>query len=138
MQNTVAKDMLCGYAREDVLVSAKGETGMIKKGDAFVQYQPRHNMIFMKVNDAEHTESMDFCTVTWYMLNDKGLNVQRRFPMAAPNGAFLGFTSIECKVYKDAVALMRDSDAKIKGTCSDSEMKSLAQKCRKKLIRMVK
>ena len=138
MQNTVAKDTLSGYAREDVLVSAKGETGMIKKGDAFVQYQPRHNMIFMKVNDVEHTESMDFCTVTWYMLDAKGLNVQSHFPMAAPNGVFLGFAAIERKTHSEAVALMRDCDDKIKGPYSDSEKKSLAQNCRRKLVNMIK
>ena len=92
----------------------KDDKSMIRKGDTFVQYQPRRTMIFMKVNDVEHTESMDFCTVTWHMMDAKGLNVQSRFPMAAPNGTFSGFAAIERKTHSDAVALMRDCDDKIK------------------------
>ena len=116
----------------------KDDKSMIRKGDTFVQYQPRRTMIFMKVNNVEHTESMDFCTVTWHMMDTKGLNVQSRFPMAAPNGAFSGFAAIERKTYSDAVALMHDCDGKIKGSYSDSEKKSLAQNCRRKLVNMIK
>lgn len=111
---------------------------MIKKGDTFVKHQPRQTMIFMKVNDVEHTDSMDFCTVTWHMFDAKGLNVQSRFPMAAPNGVFSSFAPIERKIHKDAVALMCDCDAEIKDSSSDSEKNSFAQKCRRKLIRMIK
>ena len=116
----------------------KDDKSMIRKGDTFVQYQPRRTMIFMKVNDVEDTESMDFCTVTWHMMDAKGLNVQSRFPMAAPNGTFSGFAAIERKTHSDAVALMRDCDDKIKGAYSDSEKKSLAQNCRRKLVNMIK
>ena len=130
MQNTIAKDTLREYVR--------GSEVVLKKGDTFVQYKPRHTMIFMKVNDVEHTEAMDFCTVTWYMLDAKGLNVQSRFPMAAPNGVFSGFAPIERKIHKETVALMRDCDAKIADANSEIEKKSLAQKCRRKLIRLIK
>ncbi len=138
MQNTIAKDTFREYVKENEVVLAKDDKGMIRKGDTFVQYQPRHSMIFMKVNDVEHADSMDFCTVTWHMLDAKGLNVQSHFPMAAPNGVFSGFAAIERKTHSEAVALMRDCDDKIKGSYSDSEKKSLEQKCRKKLIRMIK
>ena len=138
MQNTVAIDSLSEDVKENEMVLAKGDKGIIKKGDTFVQYKPRHSMIFMKVNDVEHTETMDFCTVTWHMLDAKGLNVQSRFPMAAPNGVLSDFSPIGHKIHKEAVALMSDCDDKIKGSYSDSEKKSLAQNCRKKLVRMIK
>lgn len=58
----------------------------IRKGDAFVQMEP-HPLVFMEVNELEEsTENMDICIVTWYTFNEKGLNVQRRFPMAARDG----------------------------------------------------
>lgn len=67
MQNTIAKDSLSKNVKENEMALAKGNNGIIKKGDTFVQYKPRHSMIFMKVNDVGHTETMDFCTVTWHM-----------------------------------------------------------------------
>lgn len=138
MQNTIAKDSLSKNVKENEMALAKGNNGIIKKGDTFVQYKPRHSMIFMKVNDVGHTETMDFCTVTWHMLDAKGLNVQSHFPMAAPNGVFLGFAAIERKTHSEAVALMRDCDGKIKDSYSDSEKNSLAQNCRRKLVNMIK
>ena len=58
----------------------------IRKGDAFVQIEP-HPLVFMEVNELEEsTENMDICIVTWYTFNEKGLKVQRRFPMAARDG----------------------------------------------------
>lgn len=130
MTNTSTEENLHNYFSESDEV--------ISKGDTFVQYQPRHTIIFMKVNDVEHTESMDFCSVTWHLLDIKGLNVQSHFPMAAPNGMFWGFAPIERTIHKEALALMRDCDAKIKVSSSDSEKKYFVQKCRRKLIRMIK
>ena len=138
MQNTIANDKLLEFVKEKEAVFAKNYKDMIKKGDTFVQYKPRHSMIFMKVNEVEHTEPMDFCIVTRHILDAKGLNVQRRFPMAAPNGEFFSFQPIQCKIHKEAVALMRDCDDKIKGSSSDSEKKSFAQKCRRKLVGLIK
>ncbi len=138
MQNTITKDTLREYVMRNEAEPAKDDKSMIQKGDTFVQYRPGHIMIFMKVNDIEHTEAMDFCTVTWNILDAKGLNTQSRFPMAAPNGVFYNFAPIERKIHKDAITLMRDCDAKIKGASSDSEKKFLAQKCRRKLIRLIK
>ncbi len=138
MQRTIVKETLREYVEENDVVLSKGYNGTIKKGDTFVQYEPRRTIIFMTVNDVEHSESMDFCTVTWHMLDAKGLNVQRRFPMAAPNGMFFCFTPIKRNIHKEAVILMRDCDVEIKAVGSDSEKKALAQKCRRKLIRLVK
>lgn len=138
MQNTIGEDTLRECVMRNEVVLAKDDKGIIKKGDTFVQYKPRHTMIFMKVNNVEHTESMDLCTVTWYMLDAKGLNVQSRFPMAALNGVFLDFNSISCDVHKKALAIMRECDAKIKDSHSADEKKSLAQKCRRKLVKLIK
>lgn len=45
-----------------------------KKGDAFIELTP-DSLIFMEINDVEDsTENMFFCIVTWYMINEKGLN----------------------------------------------------------------
>ena len=52
-----------------------------KKGDAFVESTP-HPLVFMEVNEVEvGPGDKDFCIVTWYSLNESGLNAQRRFPM---------------------------------------------------------
>ena len=52
-----------------------------KKGDAFVEKAP-HPLVFMEVNEVEgDAGNKDFCIVTWYSLNERGLNAQRRFPM---------------------------------------------------------
>ena len=138
MQKSIAKDTLREYVMRNEVAFEKDDMSMIKKGDTFVQYEPRHTMIFMTVNDVEHTESMDLCTVTWYILDAKGLNVQSRFPMAAPNGVFCNFAPIERKIHKNAVTLMLDCDTQIKGASSDNEKKFLAQKFRRKLIRLIK
>lgn len=74
----------------------------IRKGDAFVQMK-LHPLVFMEVNEVEEsTENMDICIVTWYTLNEKGLNVQRRFPMAARAGKFSKFEPISRSLLKDA------------------------------------
>lgn len=138
MQNTAAKDTLRKYVKEDEIALTKGNEGMLKKGDTFVQYEPRHSIIFMIVNYVEHTKSMDFCTVTWHILDAKGINVQRRFPMAAPNGMFSGFLPIKRIIHKEAVTLLLDCDDKIKVANSDSEKKALVQKYRRKLIGLTK
>lgn len=45
----------------------------IRKGDAFVQMNP-HPLVYMEVNEVEGcTDSMEFCIVTWYTFNEKGL-----------------------------------------------------------------
>ena len=85
-----------------------------KKGDAFVEIAP-HPLVFMEVNEVEGgAGNKDFCIVTWYSLDEKGLNAQRRFPMVAVDGQFCNFESISRKLLKDAKSLMRqyDSDRK--------------------------
>ena len=83
-----------------------------KKGDAFVEKAP-YPLVFMEVNEVEgSTGNKDFCIVTWYSLDEKGLNAQRRFPMVAVDGEFCNFEPISRKFLKDAKSLMHHYDAK--------------------------
>lgn len=52
-------------------------TPRFKKGDAFVEKVP-HPLVFMEVNEVEGgTGNKDFCIVTWYSLNESGLDIMR-------------------------------------------------------------
>ena len=109
----------------------------IRKGDAFVQMEP-HPLVFMEVNEVEgSTGSIDFCIVTWYTLNEKGLNVQRRFPMAARNGIFCNFEPISRSLLKEIKHLLRQFDADVKFLKVETEAKSLCNKYTNKLIRLL-
>ena len=109
----------------------------IRKGDAFVQMDP-HPLVFMEVNEVEgSTDSMDFCVVTWYTLDEKGLNVQRRFPMAARDGKFSKFEPISRSLLKEAKHLLRQYDADIKLLTFKTEATSLCNKYTLKLIEIL-
>ena len=57
------------------------QSARFKKGDAFVQCD-YVSITFMEINEVDQsTDSMDFCTVTWYCCEKEGVNIQRRFPM---------------------------------------------------------
>lgn len=106
----------------------------IRKGDAFVQMDP-HPLVFMEVNEVEGcTDSMEFCVVTWYTFNEKGLNVQRRFPMAARDGKFSNFEPISRSLLKEAKRLLRQYDADVKLLIVKTEAKSLYDTYTHKLI----
>ena len=84
-----------------------------------------HPLVFMEVNEVEEsTENMDICIVTWYTFNEKGLNVQRRFPMAARAGKFSNFGPISRSLLKETKRLLRqyDSDVKLPGLATSKEM----------------
>ena len=109
-------------------------TPRFKKGDAFVEIAP-HPLVFMEVNEVEEsTENMDICIVTWYMLDEKGLNVQRRFPMAARDGKFSDFEPITRKLLKEAKSMMRQYDAEAKQLTDKKKAKSLCKEYNRKLI----
>ena len=109
----------------------------IRKGDAFVQMEP-HPLVFMEVNEVEgSTGSIDFCIVTWYTLNEKGLNVQRRFPMIALDGVFCNFKPISRKLLKEAKSLMRQYDVEAKKLTNKKEAKSLCKEFNRKLIELL-
>ena len=106
----------------------------IRKGDAFVQMEP-HPLVFMEVNEVEDcTENMDICIVTWYTLNEKGLNVQRRFSMAARDGKFSNFEPISRSLLKETKRLLRQYDSEVKLLTVNAEAKTLYSKYTHKLI----
>lgn len=115
----------------------KQDKPRIRKGDAFVQMDP-HPLVFMEVNEVEgSTDSMDFCIVTWYTLNEKGLNVQRRFPMAARDGKFSNFGLISRSLLKEKKRLLRQYDADVKLLTVKEEAKSLCNNYTRKLIELL-
>ena len=109
----------------------------IRKGDAFVQMEP-HPLVFMEENEVEgNAGNKDFCIVTWYLLDEKGLNAQRRFPMVAVDGGFCNFEPISSKLLKDAKSLMRQYDADVKLLTVKAEAKSLYNNYTRKLIELL-
>ena len=109
----------------------------IRKGDAFVQMKP-HPLVFMEVNELEEsTENMDICIVTWYTFNEKGLNVQRRFPMAARDGKFSNFEPISRSLLKETKRLLRQYDADLKLLTIKAEAESLYNNYTRKLIELL-
>ena len=109
----------------------------IRKGDAFVQMEP-HPLVFMEVNELEDsTENMDICIVTWYTFNEKGLNVQRRFPMAARDGKFSNFEPISRSLLKETKRLLRQYDADLKLLTIKAEAESLYNNYTRKLIELL-
>lgn len=109
----------------------------IRKGDTFVQMEP-HPLVFMEVNEVEgNAGNKDFCIVTWYLLDEKGLNAQRRFPMVAVDGGFCNFEPISRKLLKDAKSLMRQYDADVKLLTVKAEAKSLYNNYTRKLIELL-
>ena len=112
-------------------------TPRFKKGDAFVEIAP-HPLVFMEVNEVEEsTENMDICIVTWYMLDEKGLNVQRRFPMAARDGKYSDFEPITRKLLKEVKSMMRQFDVEVKQLTDKKKAKSLYKDYNRKLIELL-
>ena len=71
------------------------------------------------------------------MLDEKGLNAQRRFPMVAVDGGFCNFEPIPRKLLKDAKNLMRQYDADVKLLTVKAEAKSLYNNYTRKLIELL-
>ena len=108
-----------------------------KKGDAFVQMEP-HPLVFMEINEVEgNAGNKDFCIVTWYLLDEKGLNTQRRFPMVAVDGGFCNFEPIPRKLLKDAKSLIRQYDIEAKKLTNKKEAKSLYKEFNRKFIELI-
>ena len=108
-----------------------------KKGDAFVESTP-HPLVFMEVNEVEVGPSdKDFCIVTWYSLDEKGLNAQRRFPMVTVDGQFCNFESISRKLLKEAKSLMRQYDTEAKQLTDKKKAKTLLREYTRKLIELL-
>ena len=108
-----------------------------KKGDAFVESTP-HPLVFMEVNEMEvGPGDKDFCIVTWYSLNERGLSAQRRFPMVAVDGEFCNFEPISRKILKEAKSLMRQYDAEFRQLTDKKKAKSLYKDYNRKLIELL-
>ena len=109
----------------------------IRKGDAFVQMEP-HPLVFMEINEVEgNAGNKDFCIVTWYLLDEKGLNAQRRFPMVALDGVFCNFKPISRKLLKEAKSLMRQYDVEAKQLTNRKKAKLLCKEYNRKLIELL-
>ena len=112
-------------------------TPHFKKGDAFVESTP-HPLVFMEVNEVEvGPGDKDFCIVTWYSLNESGLNAQRRFPMVAVDGGFCNFKPISRRLLKEVKSLMRQFDVEAKQLTDKGEAKSLLRDYTRKLIELL-
>ena len=108
-----------------------------KKGDAFVEMASRP-LVFMEVNEVEgNAGNKDFCIVTWYSLDEKGLNAQRRFPMVAVDGGFGNFEPISRKLLKEVKSLMRQFDVEAKQLTDKKEAKSLLREYTRKLTELL-
>jgi hypothetical protein len=115
----------------------KEGTPRFKKGDAFVGIAP-HPLVFMEVNKVEgNAGNKDFCIVTWYSLDEKGINAQRRFPMVAVDGEFCNFEPISRKLLKDVKSLMRQYDTEAKQLTDKKKAKTLLREYTRKLIELL-
>lgn len=111
----------------------------IRKGATFVQYQPRHAMIFMIVNEVkERINTRTICSVTWYMLDAHGINIQRHFGMAAFNDEFANFKPIEHRHFREIITLMRLCDTQLRATDTQEAKILLAKLCRRRIITKLK
>lgn len=115
----------------------KEGTPRFKKGDAFVETAP-HPLVFMEINEVqESTECMDFCIVSWYNLNEKGLHAQQHFLMGARDGKFSNFEPISRNLLKEAKGLMRQYDAEVRQLTDKKKAKSLYKDYNRKLIELL-
>ena len=112
-------------------------TPRFKKGDAFVGMAP-HPLVFMEINEVKgDAGNKDFCIVTWYSLDEKGTNAQRRFPMVAVYGGFCNFEPISRRLLKEVKSLMRQFDVEAKQLTDKKEAKSLLREYTRKLIELL-
>ena len=115
----------------------KEVTPRFKKGDALVEIAP-HPLVFMEINEVKgDAGNKDFCIVTWYSLDEKGLNAQRRFPMVAVDGEFCNFKPISRKLLKEAKSLMHQYDAEVRQLTDKKKAKSLYKDYNRKLIELL-
>ena len=115
----------------------KEVTPRFKKGDALVEIAP-HPFVFMEINEVKgDAGNKDFCIVTWYSLDEKGLNAQRRFPMVAVDGKFCNFKPISRKLLKEAKSLMHQYDAEVRQLTDKKKAKSLYKDYNRKLIELL-
>ena len=112
-------------------------TPRFKKGNAFVGMAP-HPLVFMEINEVKgDAGNKDFCIVTWYSLDENGLNAQRRFPMVACDGKFSNFEPISRNLLKEAKSVMRQYDVEVKQLTDKKTTKSLCKEYSRKLTELL-
>ena len=115
----------------------KEVTPRFKKGDALVEIAP-HLLVFMEINEVRgDAGNKDFCIVTWYSLDEKGLNAQRRFSMVAVDGEFCNFKPISRKLLKEAKSLMHQYDAEVRQLTDKKKANSQYKDYNRKLIELL-
>ena len=115
----------------------KEVTPRFKKGDALVEIAP-HLLVFMEINEVKgDAGNKDFCIVTLYSLDEKGINAQRRFPMVAVEGEFCNFKPISRNLLKEAQSLMRQYDAEARQLPDKKKAKALCKEYNRKLTEML-
>ena len=118
-------------------IEIKEGTPRFKKGDAFVGMAP-HPLVFMEINEVKgDAGNKDFCIVTWYSLDEKGINAQRRFPMVAVEGEFCNFKPISRNLLKETKSLMRQYDTEVRQLTDKKKAKSLYKDYNRKLIELL-
>ena len=84
-----------------------------KKGDGLVLCEPE-SITFMEIDEVDDsTDSIEFCTVSWYTHHKKCVNNKRRNPMAARDSKFCNFRPVSRKALKEAKKVIRDFNSKI-------------------------
>ena len=112
-------------------------TPRFKKGDAFVGMAP-HPLVFMEINEVKgDAGNKDSCIVTWYSLDEKGTNAQRRFPMVAVEGEFYNFKPISRNLLKEAKSLMHQYNAEVRQLTDKKKAKALCKEYNRKLTEML-
>lgn len=118
----------------------------MRQSDTFVQYKPRHTIIFMEVLKIEEvTDAREICKVRWFLLDEKGMNVQSNFPMCTFKGEFANFVPIPRRTFANAVKLMKQMNKEHKRLKADgtlkadnAEFRKFYVNTRRKIVRMIK
>lgn len=80
----------------------------MKHLDTFVQYKPRHTIIFMEVLEVTDTiDTKEICNVSWYMVCKDEIIIQSDFPMCATDGEFVNFVPIPRHSFLEARRLIK-------------------------------
>lgn len=116
----------------------------MKHLDTFVQYKPRHTIIFMEVLEVTDTiDTKEICNVSWYMVCKDEIIIQSDFPMCATDGEFVNFVPIPRHSFLEAIRLIK----KIRkeqmfvpknDKTAPSEFKQAYRKARRKIIQIIK
>lgn len=83
----------------------------MKHLDTFVQYKPRHTIIFMEVLEVTDTiDTKEICNVSWYMVCKDEIIIQSDFPMCATDGEFVNFVPIPRHSFLEARRLIKKNE----------------------------